>query len=189
MRKAWVVRRAPQYFSKILRISSRSRKAVEHRRDRADIERVRAQPQQVARDPVQLRQNHADDLRPRRRLHIQQLLDRQAIAQAVRDRRHVIHAVDVGIELRVGAVLGDLLHAAVQVADDASVPSTFSPSSLRMTRSTPCVDGCCGPMLRTSSVESRNVCLADLEVHMGSHWPLSIPRFSCTQRSSCWRMP
>src|SRR5689334_23106349 len=38
-----------------------------------------------------------------------------------------------------------------------SVPSTFSPSSLRITRSTPCVDGCCGPMLSTSSVESRNV--------------------------------
>src|SRR5689334_8963150 len=38
-----------------------------------------------------------------------------------------------------------------------SVPSTFSPSSLRMTRSTPCVDGCCGPMLRTSSVESKKV--------------------------------
>src|SRR5208283_2090835 len=38
-----------------------------------------------------------------------------------------------------------------------SVPSTFSPSSLRITRRTPCVDGCCGPMLRTSSVESRNV--------------------------------
>ena len=34
---------------------------------------------------------------------------------------------------------------------------TFSPSSFRITRSTPCVDGCCGPMLRTSSVESRNV--------------------------------
>src|ERR1035441_1444763 len=38
-----------------------------------------------------------------------------------------------------------------------SVPSTFSPSSLRMTRSTPWVDGCCGPILSTSSVESRNV--------------------------------
>src|ERR1039457_3567894 len=37
------------------------------------------------------------------------------------------------------------------------VPRTFSPSSLRMTRSTPCVDGCCGPMLMTSSVESKNV--------------------------------
>src|SRR5205085_7970703 len=38
-----------------------------------------------------------------------------------------------------------------------SVPKTFSPSSLRMTRNTPCVDGCCGPMFRTNSVESRNV--------------------------------
>src|ERR1019366_6150645 len=38
-----------------------------------------------------------------------------------------------------------------------SVPSTFSPSSLRMTRSTPCVEGCCGPMLRTNSVVSRKV--------------------------------
>src|SRR4029077_15599594 len=38
-----------------------------------------------------------------------------------------------------------------------SVPRTFSPSSLRMTRSTPCVEGCCGPMLRTNSVESRKV--------------------------------
>src|ERR1035438_5137771 len=38
-----------------------------------------------------------------------------------------------------------------------SVPRTFSPSSLRMTRSTPCVDGCWGPMFRTSSVESKNV--------------------------------
>src|SRR5262252_7704037 len=38
-----------------------------------------------------------------------------------------------------------------------SVPSTFSPSSLRMTRNTPCVEGCCGPMLRTSSEESKNV--------------------------------
>src|ERR1022692_3542112 len=38
-----------------------------------------------------------------------------------------------------------------------SAPRTFSPSSLRMTRNTPCVDGCCGPILRTNSVESRNV--------------------------------
>src|ERR1700693_2143117 len=27
--------------------------------------------------------------------------------------------------------------------------TTSSPSSSRITRSTPCVDGCCGPMLRT----------------------------------------
>src|SRR5688572_5409876 len=38
-----------------------------------------------------------------------------------------------------------------------SVPLTFSPSSLRITRNTPWVDGCCGPMFRTNSVESRKV--------------------------------
>src|SRR2546428_259471 len=38
-----------------------------------------------------------------------------------------------------------------------SVPITFSPSSFKITRSTPWVEGCCGPILRTNSVESRNV--------------------------------
>src|ERR1017187_10792399 len=38
-----------------------------------------------------------------------------------------------------------------------SVPSTFSPSSLRMTRNPPWVEGCCGPMLSTNSVVSRKV--------------------------------
>src|SRR5688572_13867419 len=38
-----------------------------------------------------------------------------------------------------------------------SVPSTFSPSSFRITRSTPCVEGCCGPILMTISLASRKV--------------------------------
>src|SRR5271168_3482993 len=38
-----------------------------------------------------------------------------------------------------------------------SRPRTFSPSSRRITRSTPCVAGCCGPMLMTSSLASRKV--------------------------------
>src|SRR6266851_3285230 len=37
-----------------------------------------------------------------------------------------------------------------------SRPITLSPSSLRITRSTPWVAGCCGPMLMTSSLASRN---------------------------------
>src|SRR6266851_3470140 len=37
-----------------------------------------------------------------------------------------------------------------------SRPRTLSPSSLRITRSTPWVAGCCGPMLMTSSLASRN---------------------------------
>src|SRR5262249_55959625 len=35
-----------------------------------------------------------------------------------------------------------------------STSTTFSPSRRRMTRSTPCVLGCCGPMLITSSLVS-----------------------------------
>src|SRR5450631_1416047 len=38
-----------------------------------------------------------------------------------------------------------------------SSPMTFSPSSRRITRSTPWVAGCCGPILMTSSFASRNV--------------------------------
>src|ERR1039458_936823 len=34
---------------------------------------------------------------------------------------------------------------------------TFSPSRRRMTRSTPWVAGCCGPILMTSSLASRSV--------------------------------
>src|SRR6266545_6583777 len=33
-------------------------------------------------------------------------------------------------------------------------PTTVSPSSCRMSRKTPCVLGCCGPMLRVSSLAS-----------------------------------
>src|SRR5215472_1488093 len=39
-----------------------------------------------------------------------------------------------------------------------SEPITRSPSSLSFTRSTPCVDGCCGPMFRTSSSAPKSVC-------------------------------
>src|ERR1017187_6459951 len=59
-----------------------------------------------------------------------------------------------------------------------SVPSTFSPSSLRMTRNTPWVEGCCGPILSTSSVESRNVAsgilrsLAAFDIQVFLHPPV-----------------
>src|SRR5574337_99483 len=38
-----------------------------------------------------------------------------------------------------------------------SEPMTLSPSSLSLTRSTPWVEGCCGPMLRMSSSAPRTV--------------------------------
>src|SRR5215469_11653597 len=39
-----------------------------------------------------------------------------------------------------------------------SEPITRSPSSFSFTRSTPCVDGCCGPMFRMSSSAPSSVC-------------------------------
>ena len=96
--------------------------AVEHRRDGPDVQRVRAQPEQVAGYPVQLGEYDPRRLRPRRRFHVQQLFHGQAVAQAVRDGRHVVHAVHVGVEHLVGAVLGDLFHPSMQVADDALGP-------------------------------------------------------------------
>ena len=60
-----------------------------------------------------------------RNFGVDQLLDRLAVAQPVGDRSDVIHAIDVGIEHRVGAVLGNLFHAAMQVADDALGAQNF----------------------------------------------------------------
>ena len=63
MRNACVVRRAPQYFSKIFRIFFAIAEAVEQRRHRADVERVRAQPNLMAGDAAQFGQDDADVLR------------------------------------------------------------------------------------------------------------------------------
>src|SRR5215472_13883906 len=46
-----------------------------------------------------------------------------------------------------------------------SEPITRSPSSLSLTRSTPCVEGCCGPMFRMSSSPPSSVrCFSPLSV-------------------------
>ena len=89
--------------------------AVEQRCQRADVERMRAQPHLVACQAVQLGQDHADVPGALRRFHAQQLFHRLAVTQPVGNGGDVIHAVNVRIELHVGAVLGDLLDAAMQV--------------------------------------------------------------------------
>src|ERR1035441_6869478 len=78
-----------------------------------------SRPLEVAGDAVQFGEDDADALRARRRFHVEHFLHGQAVAQSVGDGRDVVHAVHVGIELRVGAVLGNLLHAAMEIADDA----------------------------------------------------------------------
>ena len=56
--------------------------AVEERRHRADVERMRAEPQQVIEDARDLVEHHADVLRADRHLDAEQLLDRQGSTRA-----------------------------------------------------------------------------------------------------------
>ncbi len=98
---------------------------IEERRHRADVERVRAQPKLVAGNALEFRQDHANVLRARRGFDVQQFLDRFAVAQPVRHGGAIVHAIDVGIEHRVGAVLGDFFDAAMKVSDDAFGAQNF----------------------------------------------------------------
>ena len=90
---------------------------VEERRHAADVERVRAEPQQVVEHARDLVEHHADVLRADRHLDAQQSLDREAIGVLVAHHRHVVEPVHVGKRLDPGAGLGELLGRAVQQAD------------------------------------------------------------------------
>ena len=91
---------------------------VEQRRHGADIEGVGAKPELMAGDAVEFGQDDADVVGAGRRFDVQQLFNRFAIAEPVRDRSDVIHTVDIRVEHRVGAMFSDLLDSAMEVADD-----------------------------------------------------------------------
>ncbi len=131
-----MVKRAPQYFSKIFQNFFAFTEAIEHGSERAYIQRVRSQPNEVRRDTLQFRKNCADHTRGRGGASTPiNFSDRFAVAQSIGDGRHVIHAVNIGSELLIGAVLGDLFDAArCKYPMMHSEPTTFSPSSFNFTR-------------------------------------------------------
>ena len=75
--------RWPETCSKILQQLLALAEAVEEDGERADVHGVRAQPDQVRLDARQLVEQHAQVLRARRNLQLQQLFDRQAVAEIV----------------------------------------------------------------------------------------------------------
>ena len=75
------------------------------------------EPHQVAVEPLQFDQQHADPLDALRHLEAQQLLDRQHVAERVRVRAQVVHALDERDHLLPLLLLHRLLDAGVQVAD------------------------------------------------------------------------
>ena len=91
--------------------------AVERRRERADLQAHLAEEQHERGDARELGEDRADVLRARRRLDVHQLLGRVDERHLVGEARQPVDAVDQRGDLRVGAELGELLVAAVHVAD------------------------------------------------------------------------
>ena len=77
---------------------------IEQRRYSADIERMRAEPQQMTRDAIKFCQNDASHLRTRRSFDADKTFNCKAIPEPVRDRGNVVHPVHIRNEHRVRAV-------------------------------------------------------------------------------------
>ena len=92
--------------------------AVPEHRDRAEVQRARAQPHQVAHDPVELEVHDAQVLRALGHLDAHERLDGPAVGHRVEVVGEVVHPLDDGDDLPVALVLRRLLDAGVDVADD-----------------------------------------------------------------------
>jgi hypothetical protein len=90
---------------------------IEQHRDGADFQAVRADPDQMTGDPLELRDEHADVLDALRHLEPEQLFDGERVGQAVALRAQVIHALDERDDLLPLLLLGGLFDPGVQVAD------------------------------------------------------------------------
>ena len=91
--------------------------AVPEVADRAEVDEVRADADQVIGDAAELRENHADVLRALRNFDAEHLFDGHRIRDAVHHRRHVIQAIGEGNHLPVRVRFGHLFETAMQVAD------------------------------------------------------------------------
>ena len=82
-----------------------------------DVERMRAQPQQVVQEARDLVEHDADVLRAQRHFQAKQLLDRQHVTVLVAHHRHIVETVHVRHRLQISLLLGQLFGGAMQQAD------------------------------------------------------------------------
>ncbi len=91
--------------------------AEQERRHRRQLEAGGAAACQVIAEPRKLAGHRAQPLAALGCLEVEQLLDREAVADVREDRRVVVEAIGVRDRLVPGAAFAFLLEAAVQVAD------------------------------------------------------------------------
>src|SRR5258708_2541010 len=80
---------------------------------------MRTEPQEMAGDSLQLRQDGSNHARAGWGFHQEQFFDCFAISQAAADSRDVVHTVDVRSKLLICPILCNFLNAPVQISDDA----------------------------------------------------------------------
>ena len=95
---------------------------VEDRGESPELEHQEAYGGDVARQPHELAHEDADVLCPRRYLHVEQVLDREAVAVFVVHVGEVVEPVCQRDNSGVHAVLGDLLLATVQISHHGITP-------------------------------------------------------------------
>ena len=91
--------------------------APERRRERADVQRLRRDVEDVRQQPPDFGKQHADKLAALGQLDAEQLLRRQAEGMLLIHRRDIVEPVEIGHRLHIGLVLDQLLGAAMQQPD------------------------------------------------------------------------
>jgi hypothetical protein len=83
----------------------------------ADVQRVRADPQQVIQNAGDFIEHHPDVLGANRHFHADQLFDGHHIGVLVAHHRHIVETVHIRHGLQEGLVFGQFFGAAMQQAD------------------------------------------------------------------------
>ena len=91
--------------------------AIQKDGHRADVQPVRAQPQQVVQQAGDLVEHHANVLCALRHFDAEQLFNRHHVGVLVGHHRHVVEAVHVRHRLQECLVLGEFLGRAMQQSD------------------------------------------------------------------------
>ncbi len=125
--------------------------SVDHDRGGAELHAAGGDAHQVGGHPVQLHQEHPDDLRPLGDLLLdaEEFLDGETVGGLVEEGRQVVHARHERGALRPRAVLEVLLDPGVEVADAAAGLGDRLAVDLQDETEHSVRGGCWGPMLTT----------------------------------------
>ena len=91
--------------------------APQRRRQRAHVEGVGGDVEEMVEEPADLAIEHADELAAARHGDAQELLDGEREGVLLVHRRDIVEPVEIGHRLEIGLVLDQLLGAAMEQAD------------------------------------------------------------------------